>query len=540
MSDAERAEKLKEEGNQLFSKKNYVSAAAKYSEALQIGGDNAVLYSNRAACRLNLKNYLDAESDAQKASGHLFLEATKIDPGFAKAYARIATAQDALKMPYRSVESWKQAIEKLPQDNLTPSQLSQKTEYEGGLAAASKALESLKASGGDHVLVADQKGDFPWICALRVIPRLMEKEDYASSAWALVSAYNQFTEGTRQIFAATTQGDLRAQSTTALTLLSNAILTDHRVFHLSDSSFVRKYNEQVIGELLFFRAWSEGGPDVIKQEALKRLQEEGWSTTRPALATTIRAWIMQGFFQGGLYQNVVGQIEFLGRAVEVIKWGMVQFADVDKEDRGVIFEQTFLRGVQSLHLEAQLKVMMNADDKALETVLREAEDVISGLDDSTIPSRESDPAFVSAFYYSPQGHAYSMKGMYYRIRGNRLRARKISSIVEAMNEAYELSSECYLEAVNYYAKDDENHAVFLSAALEMMGYGKTSPRAQLAIIDRLRPAISKMKTIWSQSSFAKQGGDILFQRGLDTEKKLRKGLKSGKFKLDEPVMLQPM
>ncbi len=55
MSEAERAVKLKAEGNKFFLQKDYANAAAKYTEAIGLDEDNAILYSNRAACRLNLK-----------------------------------------------------------------------------------------------------------------------------------------------------------------------------------------------------------------------------------------------------------------------------------------------------------------------------------------------------------------------------------------------------------------------------------------------------------------------------------------------------
>lgn len=58
MSTAELVAKLKDEGNVFFLKKDYASAAAKYTEAIKIDGENAILYSNRAACRLNLKTYI--------------------------------------------------------------------------------------------------------------------------------------------------------------------------------------------------------------------------------------------------------------------------------------------------------------------------------------------------------------------------------------------------------------------------------------------------------------------------------------------------
>lgn len=51
----DRAAQLKEQGNKLFSAKEYVLASAKYTEAIEADGTNAVLYANRAACRLHLK-----------------------------------------------------------------------------------------------------------------------------------------------------------------------------------------------------------------------------------------------------------------------------------------------------------------------------------------------------------------------------------------------------------------------------------------------------------------------------------------------------
>ncbi|KAH7881164.1 uncharacterized protein C8R40DRAFT_21713 [Lentinula edodes] len=530
MSTDERVKKLKEEGNKLFAQKQYVAAAEKYTEALQLGGDNAVLYSNRAACRLKMKTYLDAESDATKA--------TEIDPGFSKAYARLATAQDALRQPYRSIPSWKKALDKLPKEVLTPAQRNQREdEYEKGLTLAESALNKLRTSGGSHLIHApSNQRDLPWFCAQRMIPDLMEQRNYTSSAWALANAYTEFAEGIRQLSLATTQGQLRFQSTSALMLISNAILTDHRVFHINGPEFLQRYNQQVLGEAQFFKAWTHEGPDIIKQKVLERLEEEGWHTTSPALTTTMRAWIMQGFYQGGLYQNHVAEVEFLGRTIEIIKWGRERFKDIRKEYRGVMFEETFLRGVQMLHLEALLKVIAKADDATLEATLQEANEVIAGVNAATIPPRDSNPAFVSAYYYKPKGQALSLKAMYHRVRANRMKAQN-GSLSSSVMDKYSSASRYYLEAADCYAEDDENHAVFLNAGLEMMWSCKTSIRNQLAVMERIRLAIPKMKKIWGQSSFAKQGGDIIFKRGQDMEGIMREGLNKRKYQLDELVVI---
>lgn len=51
------ASRLKEEGNKLFSQKKYALASVKYSEAIAIDGNNAILYANRSASRFALKQY---------------------------------------------------------------------------------------------------------------------------------------------------------------------------------------------------------------------------------------------------------------------------------------------------------------------------------------------------------------------------------------------------------------------------------------------------------------------------------------------------
>jgi tetratricopeptide (TPR) repeat protein len=48
---------LKEEGNALFIAKKYAAALAKYSAALELDTQGAVLHANRAACYLALREY---------------------------------------------------------------------------------------------------------------------------------------------------------------------------------------------------------------------------------------------------------------------------------------------------------------------------------------------------------------------------------------------------------------------------------------------------------------------------------------------------
>lgn len=65
---------------------------------------------------------------------------------------------------------------------------------------------------------------------------------------------------------------------------------------------------------------------------------------------------MRGFLDSGLRGNNTAYVEFVTRAVDVLKWGLEAWKEVSKEDRGAIFSDTFLRGVRVLRLDALMKV----------------------------------------------------------------------------------------------------------------------------------------------------------------------------------------
>ncbi|KIK55174.1 hypothetical protein GYMLUDRAFT_176110 [Collybiopsis luxurians FD-317 M1] len=49
---SEEARRLKDEGNTFFQERQYLKAYYSYSDAILLDNNNAVLYANRAACRL--------------------------------------------------------------------------------------------------------------------------------------------------------------------------------------------------------------------------------------------------------------------------------------------------------------------------------------------------------------------------------------------------------------------------------------------------------------------------------------------------------
>uniref|UniRef100_A0A8C2YN09 Uncharacterized protein n=1 Tax=Chinchilla lanigera TaxID=34839 RepID=A0A8C2YN09_CHILA len=58
---------LKEKGNKLFATENYLAAADAYSLAIRLSSRTPVLYLNRAACHLKLRNLHKAIEDSSTA-----------------------------------------------------------------------------------------------------------------------------------------------------------------------------------------------------------------------------------------------------------------------------------------------------------------------------------------------------------------------------------------------------------------------------------------------------------------------------------------
>ena len=102
---------LKKEGNRLFQARQWRPAIDKYTSAIDLWmepADRAVLYTNRAACRLKLGEGHRALSDAERAAA--------LAPTYVKAHFRMAAALRQLSRPSEAVAALLRLLELAPED----------------------------------------------------------------------------------------------------------------------------------------------------------------------------------------------------------------------------------------------------------------------------------------------------------------------------------------------------------------------------------------------------------------------------------------
>lgn len=288
VGNKENAERLKAQGNALHVKGQYKAAYKKYSEAIKEDPTNAVLWSNRAASGLAMKEYLDAAHDAEKAVG--------LDPKYAKAWGRVGSARMALSHWSKCAEAWNTALSCLPPEGeMTPEHKALKVQFESGL----KKIQDLEAEaqsvadGNMKVMnIADVQNKLPWQRGLAMEKEIVAKQHNTCSAFVIMNAYRDFSEGVelmkqikiRQIGdKETIEGALGA-----LVQISNGILRDKRVFHVDTPDWFDKYNRQVELECGSNNAWNTGGARLVQEDVLRRLKASGWDPVRRALSSTIR------------------------------------------------------------------------------------------------------------------------------------------------------------------------------------------------------------------------------------------------------------
>ncbi|KAL7285807.1 hypothetical protein ACG7TL_000916 [Trametes sanguinea] len=485
MANPSEAERLKAEGNALFVKNDFSRAYEKFTQAIKHDEENAILY-------------IDAYTDASKG----------------------------LDKYQEAITAWRRALAVLPVENLNAAQQKQRDLYAGKLAEAINNAERATVYVPAHVTLSIREEDKPWNRASKVLEALIPTNTWNSSAWVMVSAF------------------------TVVEALTNAVIEDTRAFVLTDQDFFKKYNQQrkhelilgkyntalnltltVMVEITKSRAWTDGSARTVMEEAPKRVQSEGWETTRLALSVTVRAWIMRAFIQENLIGGTWAALDFYTSAIEVIRWGMQRWVDVPVAEKGSIFQPTFLRGM----LYKAYKENPGPSSKMpLSEIFAGANELLNEL--ASAPDEPTDehgnPMFLCFTRY-PLAAAHSFLGFYYQHTARN--ARQAGRPNLEVTEGFQAAAKAYLQSADIYPQDDEK--LTLHCALDTLLEAGSPAQEVLALMNRIRDDIPVIKRIWEFSADAVSGRDTALERDMSLRNRLLTSMQEGKILHDDTAAI---
>ncbi|KAJ6520220.1 hypothetical protein C8R45DRAFT_954328 [Mycena sanguinolenta] len=533
-SSQDRAQRLKLQGNGLHERGEHQAAYEKYSEAIKEDPENAVLFANRAATSLSMKEFLDAASDAEKA--------TELDPTYAKAWARLASAAQGLGAWEKCFAAWDSALACIPSQDLTAAQKALQAQLQDGIKA-SKAAKAKPPPPSRLVAVPTGRNgstkQMPWARAAALEKKILASQK-DSSAIVLLYASRNFEKGVKSMKGTVKRyikGQLAVEGVpNAIEFMSNGILIDRRCFYMDSRDWLNQFMEQLKFEGEYYQAWSKAGVKIVLEQVEGRLDKEGWSSVGPALCTTVRFWIMLGFLAGSNGRHGVAT-EHFRNAVDLIEWGRNTWKDVSRSLRGDIFDLLFLRSVRRLFV-ASVMDWVDADDPECDytpqNVAKFAQDMIKELFQNTPEKTNEDqyhpdhPGHYAAAWTYTHADGLGVLGWFH------LRLSKTAKTAEDQNIHLAAAARNYMEAAATYPDDDEFSVLFKSIALDALQRQGTPLRETLPVCKQIRAAIPAVRKIWEFSAMSKRR-DIALEEVLDWEWKSQRGLFEGRLTLSSQV-----
>ncbi|KAF8215757.1 hypothetical protein K438DRAFT_1704627 [Mycena galopus ATCC 62051] len=537
----------------------------KYSEAIKENPDDIVLaifYANRAACCIAMKEYLDATHDGHKVclggelncrSLILLCKAATLNPKYAKAWARIGSAAQALEMWDQARTVWQAGLSCLPAAGLTPAEDVLKAQFEAELKSVdvgqSEAI-AREQSGKNRTDITGVIDNMPWNRALALAAEgKLAKGDSPSSGWVILNAYRDFIRGITSMgqMVVKRKGDNVTVKATpdALVDITNGILRDSRVFH-THSEFFEQLQTQMEFEVRSTGAWAAGGPKQIQQEVPQRLRKSGWLPVRRALSVTIRLWIMRGFLDSNM-RVLTGGVEFYKRALDVLEWGRQTYPNVASEDRGVVFEASFVRGVRRLYISAVVSLHRKNGDScgySLDDIATLARDFKAETEASErSPECALDPGFYLSFWIYPVAEALAILGWCHMQLGMTCIDRQLEddknlekNLDPAAATDFAMSAQYYIQAAEKYPIDDEEHPYLLAVALEALWWGGAPLRDTLPLCRKISAAMPYAAKIWDFSPMSMKKINFNCQDAVQFLADAERRLAEGTLELDLPAM----
>ncbi|TYK21148.1 serine/threonine-protein phosphatase 5 [Cucumis melo var. makuwa] len=174
-TDPIRAEELKSQANEAFKAHKYAQAIDLYTQAIELNGQNAVYWANRAFAHTKLEEYGSAIQDASKA--------IEIDPKYSKGYYRRGAAFLAMGKLKEALKDFQQLKKICPNDPDAAKKLKEcekavmKLKFEEAISVPESERRSVADSidfhliGGSYVAPCDATSDFPSLFEEEVVWR---------------------------------------------------------------------------------------------------------------------------------------------------------------------------------------------------------------------------------------------------------------------------------------------------------------------------------------------------------------------------------
>lgn len=146
-STSAEADRLKDEGNKLVAAKKFAKAIECYTQALALDPSSRVLWANRSAAHLELKQAKEAIADAQKA--------IDVDASWPKGYYRLGTALESSKRFEEAINaytkgqelepgpSWAMSIARCRSSVISATEEDSKARKPATLSACAQAAEGM-------------------------------------------------------------------------------------------------------------------------------------------------------------------------------------------------------------------------------------------------------------------------------------------------------------------------------------------------------------------------------------------------------------
>lgn len=128
------ADDYKKKGNDAFAAKAYKDAIEHFSKAIELDGNNHVLFSNRSAAHASLQEWQQAFDDGQKC--------VSLNAGWAKGYIRLGAALHGLRKYDEAITAYNKGLEVEPTNETLKSSLAAVQSDQEAAAAAESGGKS--------------------------------------------------------------------------------------------------------------------------------------------------------------------------------------------------------------------------------------------------------------------------------------------------------------------------------------------------------------------------------------------------------------